>query len=361
MRAGLVTPTGCVSERLDLDPALFPGWGELVLGGQDIDSTPLEKKAEALADAGVVPRAVLASIADELRGVDAEIRPGYHPATHTGPQSDAVARQVEDLRRFQQTHRLARIVVINVASTEAPVPALPEHTDLDALTGALEDPARCVLSPSALAAYAAFTAGASFVDFTPSPGLHLPAVTELARRRGVPYAGSDGKTGQTLLRTVLAPMFADRALRVLSWSGTNLLGGGDGATLADPERAAGKLASKGRGLAELLGPEVTAPLHIDNVPDLGQRKVAWDYVSFEGFLGSRMSLQLTWDGCDSALAAPLVLDLARLTAGAHAAGESGALGALGFFFKDPLGSTEHRSSAQMAALQDWARGLAPSR
>jgi myo-inositol-1-phosphate synthase len=152
-------------------------------------------------------------------------------------------------------------------------------------------------------------------------------------------------------------MFTARALRVRSWSGTNLLGGGDGANLADPVRARGKLDSKARGLAALLGEDVTAPLHIDNVPDLGERKVAWDYVSFEGFLGTRMNLQFTWDGYDSALAAPLVLDLARLVAGAHKAGETGPLGALGFFFKDPLGSTEHRLAEQARALSDWTRKI----
>jgi myo-inositol-1-phosphate synthase len=361
LRAGPVPNTGCVTERLSLDPAVFPSWQDFVLGGQDIVGTPLDKRAEELADAGVFPRSVLTSIQNELRAADAEIRSGYHPATHTGPQADAVARQVADLVEFQRAHGLARVVVINVASTEPPVPDLPEYQDLDELTRALADPARCVLTPGALAAFAAFAAGCSFVDFTPSPGLRLPALAEFARRRGVPYAGSDGKTGETLLRSVLAPMFAARRLRVLSWSGTNLLGGGDGANLADPERAAGKLASKSRGLAELLGPHVAAPLHIDHVPDLGQRKVAWDYVSFEGFLGTRMSLQFTWDGCDSSLAAPLVLDLARLVAGAHAAGESGALGALGFFFKDPLGSDEHGLAEQAGALEAWVRGLTATR
>jgi myo-inositol-1-phosphate synthase len=153
-------------------------------------------------------------------------------------------------------------------------------------------------------------------------------------------------------------MFSARALRVRSWAGTNLLGGGDGANLADPEQARGKLESKARGLASLLGDSVTAPLHIDNVPDLGEQKTAWDHVSFEGFLGARMSLQLTWTGLDSALAAPLVLDLARLTAAAHAAGRSGPLGGLAFFFKDPIGSDEHRFAEQTKLLTAWAQSLA---
>ena len=215
-----------------------------------------------------------------------------------------------------------------------------------------------MLPTSSLYAYAAFTAGCPFIDFTPSTGARLPALHALAIRAGLPYGGNDGKTGETLVKTALAPMFAARALRVLSWSGTNLLGGGDGATLADPAAAASKTASKQRSLPETLGHEVDGQTHIDYVPDLGDWKTAWDHVSFAGFLGVRMSLQFTWQGCDSALAAPLVLDLARLTARAHQAGEVGALGALAFFFKDPVGSTEHRLASQYDTLCAWAGGLA---
>jgi myo-inositol-1-phosphate synthase len=98
-------------------------------------------------------------------------------------------------------------------------------------------------------------------------------------------------------------------------------------------------------------------LHIDYVPDLGEWKTAWDHISFEGFLGTRMTLQFTWQGCDSALAAPLVLDLARLTARAHMAGEVGPLGPLAFFFKDPVASSEHRLAQQYEDLRTWATQL----
>jgi myo-inositol-1-phosphate synthase len=151
-------------------------------------------------------------------------------------------------------------------------------------------------------------------------------------------------------------MFATRALRVRSWASYNLLGGGDGRTLADPDAVASKTASKGAGLASMLGDDVGGPLHIDYVEDLGEWKTAWDHVSFEGFLGVKMSLQLTWTGCDSTLAAPLVLDLVRLVARAHEAGESGPL-PLGFFFKNPAGSDEHRLSRQWERLTEWCAEL----
>ncbi|SEP47194.1 inositol-3-phosphate synthase [Amycolatopsis saalfeldensis] len=357
LRARVAGPTGCVTELPAFAGVPLPGWDDLVIGGHDIVATPLEKRAEQLAGAGVLGHAVFAAVRAGLAEVDAEIRDGYHPATHTGAQADAAERLSADIRDFAVRHDLARVVVIDISSTEAPCPHLPEHDDLGALEQALADPARAVLPPSSLSAYAALKAGSPYVGFTPSAGITLPALQQLAAREGLPYAGCDGKTGETLLRTVLAPMFSARALKVRSWSGTNLLGGGDGETLADPVTVGSKLESKARGLAALLGDEVTAPLHIDNVPDLGEVKTAWDHVSFEGFLGARMSLQFTWTGYDSALAAPLVLDLARLVGAAHAAGQTGALTELGFFFKDPLGSDEHRFAEQTRRLTDWAATL----
>lgn len=168
--------------------------------------------------------------------------------------------------------------------------------------------------------------------------MHHPRLRELAAASGLPYAGRDGKTGQTLLRSVLAPMFLQRALEVRAWSGTNLLGGGDGANLAgDPAAAAAKNVGKERVLVDSLGAGVDGEVHIDDVPALGDWKTAWDHVVFDGFLGTRMVLQTIWQGCDSALAAPLVLDLVRIVARAHETGMSGPVPGLGFFFKDPDG------------------------
>jgi myo-inositol-1-phosphate synthase len=195
------------------------------------------------------------------------------------------------------------------------------------------------------------------VDFTPSTGARLPALAELARRAGVPYAGHDGKTGETLVKSVLAPMFAMRNLTVRTWSGLNLLGGGDGANLAEPAANAAKSASKQRVLGETLGYVPQGNTRIEYVDDIGDFKTAWDLVTFSGFLGTAMRMEFSWHGCDSALAAPLLLDLARLTAAAHRVGRTGPLTELAFFFKDPLGEVPHALAEQWGTLCAFARGL----
>ncbi|MFB4284145.1 inositol-3-phosphate synthase [Nonomuraea sp. MTCD27] len=345
-RAGLAEPTGCVLESPELRSDALPGIGDLVFGGHDISSIPLGKKAAALAEAGIVPARPAEAVRDALAEVEQDVRP--LPVHDTQAETaDAIGA---DLDRFRRRHRPDRVVVINVSTTEPAPPPHPAHTDLDALRAALAGP-EPVLPPSALAAYAALRAGCPYVDFTPSTGARLPALDTLARREGLPYAGHDGKTGETLVKSVLAPMFALRNLKLRTWSGINLLGGGDGANLAQPAANAAKSASKQRVLAETLGYVPQGDTRIDFVEDLGDFKSAWDLISFEGFLGTRMRMEFTWHGCDSALAAPLILDLARLTAAAHRAGRTGPLTELAFFFKDPLGDVPHGLAEQWQALR----------
>ncbi|HWS33923.1 MAG TPA: inositol-3-phosphate synthase [Actinoplanes sp.] len=354
LRAGLAPATGCVTELPEFHDAGLAGFGDLVFGGHDPATVPLTKKAEQLGDAGVVPGALVRAVHDDLAGADAEIRPVPDGAT----PAQVAARIAADLADFRQRHHLDRVVVINVSSTE-PVPDRhPAHDTLAAFEQALQD-GETALPMSAVYAYAAFTAGCPFVEFTPSAGVRLPALTELAHREGLPYAGHDGKTGETLLKSVLAPMFAQRNLQVRTWSGMNLLGGGDGATLTDPGANAAKTASKQRVLEETLGYQPQGVVRIDFVEDLGDFKTAWDLISFQGFLGTGMRLEFTWHGCDSALAAPLILDLARLTGAAHAAGHAGPLAGLAFFFKDPLGDGPHGLAGQWQALTTFAAGLRP--
>ncbi|MEU1203383.1 inositol-3-phosphate synthase [Streptomyces sp. NPDC005813] len=337
--AGLHAPTGMVTETDVFTGSGLPALSSLVFGGHDTVDCPLPKRAEALAAGGVLPHGLPSAIAAELEAADREIRPGGPTPGDTRAPDELIDAFAADMRDFMRRRGLDRAVVVNVASTEPVRPG--------------------AMPPSSLYAAAALRAGCPYVNFTPSTGLHHPELTASANSSGLPYAGRDGKTGQTLLRSVLGPMFAQRALSVRAWSGTNLLGGGDGAALADPAAAAAKNAGKERVLADTLGAAPDGETHIDDVPVLGDWKTAWDHIAFDGFLGTRMVLQTTWQGCDSALAAPLVLDLARITARAHEAGLSGPLSELGFYFKDPVGDGPSSLGEQYAALADLATRLRP--
>ncbi|WP_043617049.1 inositol-3-phosphate synthase [Nonomuraea candida] len=352
IRSGLTAPTGCVLESPALRDLVRPGIADLVFGGHDVTSVPLEKKAAELAGAGVVPAALATAVRQELTAVERHLRPLPAAATQAG-----TARAIgADLDGFRNANDLDHVVVINVSTTEPAPPPHPAHAALGPLRAALAEPGT-VLPPSALAAYAALSAGCPYVDFTPSTGARLPALDELARERRLPYAGNDGKTGETLVKSVLAPMFAQRNLKVRTWSGINLLGGGDGANLTRPGANAAKTASKQRVLAETLGYAPQGETRIDYLEDLGDFKTAWDLVTFEGFLGTGMRMEFTWHGCDSALAAPLILDLARLTAAARRAGRHGPLPELAFFFKDPLGDVPHGLAEQWHTLHTFVTTL----
>ncbi|MFD6432272.1 inositol-3-phosphate synthase [Streptomyces venezuelae] len=340
MTAGLHAPTGMVTETAPFMDRGLPTLSSLVFGGHDTTSCPLPKRAEELAAGGVLPHGLPSAVHAELAAADAEIRPGGPQPGDTRTDEQLIDAFTADIRDFVRRRALARAVVVNVASTE-PLPA----------DGAERLPA------SSLYAAAALRAGCPYVNFTPSTGLHHLHLTDAARTSGLPYAGRDGKTGQTLLRSVLGPMFAQRALAVRAWSGTNLLGGGDGAALADPAAAAAKNAGKERVLADTLGSAPEGEVHIDDVPSLGDWKTAWDHIAFDGFLGTRMVLQTTWQGCDSALAAPLILDLARLASRAHERGLSGPLPALAFYFKDPDAGAPAALGEQYAALMDFGEQL----
>ncbi|WP_020385999.1 inositol-3-phosphate synthase [Kribbella catacumbae] len=340
-------PAGVVTELPAFASADLVPLDHLVFGGHDLIETPLLKQVEGLVAGGVLPPGLETLITAEL--AEAERNIAVLPESAIG-QLAMVRRMAEDIRAFRLRNDLEHVVAINVASTEAPYEVTVDGlADLRTVLGERE-----VLPASSLGALAAFEAGAAYVDFTPSTSIRPPGVREWAVDRGMPYGGQDAKTGETLVKSVLAPMFATRALPVHAWSGTNLLGGGDGATLADPRAAESKSISKERGLTEMLG-EVAGEVHIDYVDPMGDWKTAWDHVLFSGFLGVRMTLQFTWQGCDSALAAPLVLDLARLSALALERGHVGAMPFLGFYFKDPIESTEHSLARQYDELLRWVQ------
>ncbi|HBB41751.1 MAG: myo-inositol-1-phosphate synthase [Nitrospirae bacterium CG18_big_fil_WC_8_21_14_2_50_70_55] len=366
---GLAAPTGLVTELADLAAVAWPGLDQIPFGGWDVAETPLLEVARALTGPGgfLRPEHVEAA-ADWLRRCDGSIRPGTTRGCGatiervagrgaSGPAAALVARFRDDLLAFRDRHHLDTVVVVNLCSTEPTPPASFPGEDLAALRAAIAADAPS-LPASTLYAVAALEAGCPWINFTPSPGGSCAALVALAEERGLPIYGSDGKTGETLMKSALAPLFAARHLRVLSWEGYNLLGNGDGAVLNDPANKAAKVASKDHVLAEILGYAPHTRVGIDYVPSLDDWKTAWDLIHFEGFLGTRMTLQFTWQGCDSALAAPLILDLARLAALARQRGEAGPMTHLCSFFKSPMGETPADLAAQFERLRRYLAQVA---
>ncbi len=362
---GLTSTTGMVTARDPVARLDLPAVGDLVFGGHDVHSGSLVASARRHCERNGVPdRDVLDAVEPDLAAVDERVRPGV--AVNAGQAVEdgadelrtvdslrgAVAALREDYEAFRADQDLDRVVVVNVASTEPPLADPGRYDTREAVERALDadDPD---LPASALYAYAALVEGHPYVNFTPSTGSDPGGLRELAREESVPHMGKDGKTGETLVKSALAPMFAGRNLRVLSWEGHNVLGNEDGRVLEDEANEAGKLESKG-GVLDGILPEIEHNhVRIDYTPSLNDWKTAWDYVHFEGFLETEMTMQFTWEGSDSALAAPLVLDLARLLAHADEHGEGGLQHHLASFFKAPLGVDEHDLSRQFDALSEY--------
>ena len=369
MREGLLAPTGMVTAGSDFTELDLVAPEDLVLGGHDVCRRSLSQSAGELVRSGVLTSDLVAACSREAAAFEARIRPGVLDAPDVGlgdldpmvsetsarSSRDQVAGLVADIDAFAQDAELERVVVVYLASTEACREPQPEWSELGAFESALEQgrpqPA------SVLYAYAALSSGRPFVNFTPSLGARVPALLQLAEERGVPHCGNDAKTGETLIKTALAPTFAKRGLNVLAWQGYNMLGNRDGEVLRDEAHRQAKLENKDAALRTLLpaSNQLHTKVGIDYVPSLGDWKTAWDYVHFEGFLGARMSLQFTWSGSDSALAAPLVIDLARLAELASRKGESGVMTHTAAFFKDPLAGGSHDFHRQHEALLKYVR------
>lgn len=366
LQRGLAPSVGLVTElplfaKLDLCD-----WSQLVVGGHDIRRPQLLAAAERLADEHVVPGGLVAACGDELKAIESRIRPGIayncgtairHLAEFPLEGDDVAPRtlidQVQrDLKEFQEQHCLARVLVVNLASTEPPTePGFPSTWEEAAPQ--LDRAGLVTLRASSLYAIAALELGFPFINFSPSAGASLEGIADLANRQQVCHAGQDGKTGETLMKTVLAPLFAYRNLEVLSWVGHNIFGNLDSRVLDDPENRASKIRTKDRVLSGTLGYAPQTLVSIERIDSLGDWKTAWDHIHFRGFLGTLMTLQFTWQGSDSALAAPLVLDLVRLVERSQRGGEAGALVHLASFFKSPLGTSEHAFAEQHRLLLEW--------
>jgi myo-inositol-1-phosphate synthase len=356
--------TGLVTARAPCTRLDLPDVGDVVFGGHDVAERSVLSTARSLSESGTPSPETVEAVADDLAAIDDRIRTGTavncgraveSAADETLPDGSlsAVVDQIrDDYRTFADDHDLDRVVVVNVSSTEPPVEDPERYDTREAFERAVEEDDGD-LPASALYAYAALVDGRPFVNFTPSAGSALGGLRELADEKSVPHMGRDGKTGETLVKSALAPMFARRNLRVESWEGHNILGNADGAVLEDEENESGKLASKGGVLDGILDEEFHNRVRIDYTPPLGDWKTAWDDIRFRGFLDTQMKMQFTWEGSDSALAAPLVLDLVRLTAHADERGEGGLQPHLASFFKSPVGVDEHDLSRQFDALREY--------
>lgn len=367
---GLVEPIGLITETKEFHSLNLIDWSDIVVGGHDIRNESLLDEARRMWTVSrAIPPGVLESVTPDLVDIETRLRPGTVLASGTSIQAIAslpeskvaktprsIIDQIRtDILDFAETNDVERVVVVNLASTEPPWSS-PIPDNFDELSPLLECASESSPLPtSSLYAIAAFEADAAYINFTPSTGATPQALNSLAQQRGLPHAGCDGKTGETLLKSVLAPMFRDRHLNVMSWVGHNIFGNLDGKILDDPSNKAAKVKSKDHLLANLLPTTPQTLVSIEFIESLGDWKTAWDHIHFEGFLGTPMTMQFTWQGCDSILAAPLVIDLIRLVDRARLAGEAGSLPWLASFFKSPLNCHEQGFAAQMTMLHDWVK------
>lgn len=372
LKRGLCGNAGLVTQLPQFAGLDLVDFGDLVIGGHDIRACTLFDEAMKLNDASRVLGAdLIRKCKPDLDKIDKNIKPGTLINVGATIESfatdalreaketprDAIGRIQADLQAFVKEQKLDRLIVMNVASTEPPVDTtqVPERwADLARL---LEKPRRCPLAASSIYAIAALELGHPYINFTPSLGSALPALDELARAQGTCHMGHDGKTGETLLKSALAPMFAARNLEVMSWVGHNIFGNMDGKVLNDPANKRTKVVSKDKLLHQIFGYSPQTLVSIEYIESLGDWKTAWDHIHFRGFLNTPMVMTFTWQGCDSLLAAPLVIDLVRLTERAARAGETGLLKFLASFFKSPIGVPQNDFVRQFQMLEEWAARL----
>ena len=271
---------------------------------------------------------------------------------------EEIAVLTKNLEDFRKQHNLSAIVMVNLASTESWLQAGPTHASLKAFDAAL-DANDATITPAMRYFYTACKLGIPYCNFTPTL-INVPALAELADVTTTPFAGMDGKTGQTLLKTALAPMFRVRRLHVEGWFSTNILGNNDGLILNNPESNKTKVMSKASVLDSIVGYKVeNHAVHIHYYKPRGDSKEAWDNIDIQGFLGIPMQIKVDFLCQDSALAAPLCIDIVRLLTVAKRAGNFGIQRQLSLFFKSPFhgpGETpEHDLFKQEALLYAWAR------
>ena len=347
---------------------------DLVFGGWDIYP---EDAYHAAINAGVLDPSLLEAVRPELK----KIRPwpavfdqhyvkrlrGSH-VKKAKNKMDLAEQLRDDIEIFKKKHRLSRVVMVWTGSTESFQTPKPVHQTVASFEKGLakNDPA---IAPSMIYAYAAIQAGIPYANGAPNLSADIPALTRLAGDRGVPICGKDFKTGQTLLKTVLAPGLKSRLLGLSGWFSTNILGNRDGEVLEDPGSFKTKEASKLSALEHILQPKLypelyskfTHQVRINYYPPRGDNKEGWDNIDIFGWLGYPMQIKVNFLCRDSILAAPLVLDLVLFLDLANRCGMKGIQEWFSFYFKSPMCAPdlypEHDLFIQLMKLKNTLRYL----
>jgi myo-inositol-1-phosphate synthase len=347
---------------------------DVVFGAWDIFE---ENAYEAAKTAGVLDKDLLEQIRPELESIkpmSAVFDRRYvkrldGPNVKKGKNKKDLAEQlVEDMRQFKQKNNCDRLVMIWCGSTEVYLTESPSHASVEALEKGLEASDDNIPS-SMIYAYAAIREGIPYANAAPNLSADIPALLELAAKTGSPLAGKDLKTGQTWMKTLLAPGIKARLLGVHGWYSTNILGNRDGEVLDDPESFKTKEESKKSVLDYILQPNLYPDLYgkLDHVvrinyyPPRGDNKEGWDNIDIFGWLGYPMQLKINFLCRDSILAAPIVLDVALFLDLAKRADMDGIQEWLSFYFKSPMHAKdiypEHDLFIQLMKLKNTLRYL----
>jgi myo-inositol-1-phosphate synthase len=345
---------------------------QLVFGGWDIFE---DDCYEAAKTAGVLESSMLDQIKSELSAVkpmpavfDRQyVKRLDGPNVKKGKNKKDLAEQlIDDIRRFKADNGLDRVVLLWCGSTEVFMTESPAHQSLAAFEKGLEanDP---TIPSSMIYAYAAIREGLPYANAAPNLSADVPALIELAQKTGSPMAGKDLKTGQTLVKTIIAPGLKARLIGINGWYSTNILGNRDGEVLDDPESFKTKEESKKSVLDYILQPNLYPDLYgdlhhvvrINYYPPRGDNKEGWDNIDLVGWLGYPMQLKINFLCRDSILAAPIVLDVALFLDLAKRVGFTGIQEWLSFYFKSPMHAAglypEHDLFIQLMKLKNTLR------
>jgi myo-inositol-1-phosphate synthase len=350
------------------------GLDDLVFGGWDIFE---DSAYESAKHAGVLSKEDLEKERPFLEGIrpmPGVFEPSYVKKLHgtyvkQGKSKMDMAEQLMgDIERFKTTSGADRCVAVWCGSTEVYREPSEVHSTLAKFEKGLMQSDENI-APSAIYAYACLRSGVPYANGAPNLSVDFPAIQELARDKNIPIAGKDFKTGQTLMKTILAPGFKARYLGLEGWYSTNILGNRDGEVLDDPESFKSKEVSKLGVLEHILQPHLHPDLYkdfshvvrINYYPPRGDNKEGWDNIDIFGWLGYKMQIKIDFLCRDSILAAPIVLDLALYMDLANRAGMGGIQEWLSFFFKSPMTPEglypEHDLFIQLMKLKNTLRHL----